>query len=170
MRVLIALATILTLGQIQRADQEVLLIPQGFTGDIFIVYRVQSGQPAAREGSARLYRIPSNGMLATQEPPNSGMGPVWKFYYESAQGERQPLGRIWTSTVPRTPENEADPAVEVFYPRHGRQQRSEQVPCDVEFDTYFIGTRAQAMSHSPVAGPRKLGEFLKTAAPCGPLG
>ncbi len=165
--VTIAIATILAMGQVPRADQEVLLIPQGFTGDIYILFRVPSGQPPAREGAARLYRIPPGGILATQELPNSGMSPVWKFWYESTQGERQPLGRIWTSAVRRTPENEAASAVEVFYPRHGRQQGTTQTPCDVEYDTYFIGTRAQAMNHDPFSGPRKLHDFLKTTSPCG---
>jgi hypothetical protein len=147
------------------ADREVLLIPRGYTGDIFIVYRIKSGQPPLREDGARLYRIPSNGILLTQEEPNTGINGVSRFYYEDQSGPREPLERIWHSTVRDTPENRAHPQVEIFYP--GRAgYGSMQMGCQVEFSWFRVGTRAQAISEGTRHTTSRLDKVIRGSGAC----
>jgi hypothetical protein len=40
------------------ADPEVHLIPEGYVGDVLIVFRAANGEETAYEGNARLYNIP----------------------------------------------------------------------------------------------------------------
>jgi hypothetical protein len=147
------------------ADPEILLIPRGYTGNIFVVYGIPSGQPPRRENGARLYRIPANGVLLTQDPPNTGINTVWKFFYEDPGDTREPLGRIWASTVQNTPENRAWPDVEIFYPRQGRY-RAEQMACEVRHSQYYVGTRAQAIANGTRTDMQKFGEILRNASAC----
>ena len=84
------------------------------------MFRAANGERLVTEGNARLYTIPENGILLTQADLNVGMSPVWKFFSVGQDGERVPIVRILTSTVPDTPENRANPAHEIFYPRRGQ--------------------------------------------------
>ena len=63
---LLALCVISFAGLQGRADPEIHVIPSGYVGEVTIVFRAAKGEPAAREGDARLYRIPENGILLTQ--------------------------------------------------------------------------------------------------------
>jgi hypothetical protein len=162
----ILLCGLFSLAQISTtADREVLLIPRGYTGDIYIVYRIKSGQPPLREDGARLYRIPSNGILLTQEEPNTGINAVSRFYYEDQSGAREPLERIWASTVPDTPQNRAHPQIEIFYPRRGRYG-STQMGCEVEHSVYLVGTRAQAISEGTQPTTSRLDEVIRGSGAC----
>ena len=58
-----------------RADPEIYLIPVGYVGEVTVVFRSRNGEPATREGDARLYKIPENGILLTQAQPNVGISP-----------------------------------------------------------------------------------------------
>jgi hypothetical protein len=142
-----------------RADPEIHLIPAGYAGEVTIVFRAANGEPILNEGGARLYQVPANGILLTQAAPNVGLSPAWKFFFVAKDGERLPIPRIWASPVRDTPQNRADPAVEIFYGRHGRLQAGS-LPCDVEFDQYFVGTTAQVLSRTPANDSRRLSEFL----------
>ena len=158
----------IVLGSLQlqgRADGEIHLIPQGYAGPVFIVFGAANGGPAVYENTARLYRIPKNGVLLTQHPPNTGTGPAWKFFYESADGQRVPIERISASPVRDTPEQRADPTVEVFIIGRWRQQAG-QLPCDVTHDQYFVGTKAQLLASDRMAGLRRLSQFLLTQPVC----
>jgi hypothetical protein len=130
--------TIVLAAQLQaQAEPEIHLIPQGYVGHVFVVFRAANGAPSAFEDTARLYRIPQNGILLTQHPPNTGSGPAWKFFYVSADGQRMPIERISNIVIPK---QRADPTVEIFLWGRGRQQAG-QLTCDVAFDHYFVGTK-----------------------------
>jgi hypothetical protein len=148
-----------------RADPEIHLIPSGYVGEVSIVFRAVGGESPAWEGDARLYRIPETGILLTQAEPNVGMSPAWKFFSITPSGERVPISRIWASTVHDTPENRAYAPVEIFYPRRGRLQAG-RLPCDVEYDQYFVGTRAQLLSRNPADDRRRFAEFLQKTFVC----
>jgi|SRR5882672_8309693 len=148
-----------------RAESEVHLIPAGYVGAVTIVFRALTGSPPVREGDARLYRIPQTGILLTQAEPNTEHSPAWKFFVVATTGERTPIARIWASTVPDTPENRANPAIEIFYPTRGRLQAG-RLPCDVEYDQYFVGTRAQLLSRDRMGELRRVNEFLQQNFVC----
>jgi hypothetical protein len=165
MRTSLLIAALILQGH---AEPEIHLIPAGYVGYITIVFQAANGEPLQREGDARLYKISANGILLTQAGPNVGISPVWKFFVVTPQGERTPITRITASTVPDTPENRASSGVEVFYPRRGAQQAG-RVPCRIQFDQYFVGSRAQLLARTAAdndADRRRLSDFLERAFAC----
>lgn len=148
-----------------RAVPEIHLIPGAYAGQVTIAFRAANGEPISDEGGARLYKIPENGILLTQAAPNLGSSPARNFFTLAKDGERVPITRIWASTVADSPENRATTAVEIFYPRRGRVQAG-RLPCDVEFDQYFIGTRAQLLARNELNDRRRLSEFLEKNFAC----
>jgi hypothetical protein len=89
------------------AEPEVHLLPHGFIGQVTIHHGRADGAPATREGDARLYRIPADGVLATQAAANYGIRPPerMQYYWTSAAGER--------TALPVRPT--AEPGVLAFY-------------------------------------------------------
>ena len=136
------------------AEPELHLIPDGYVGWVNIAYGAKNGQPGRYEDGARVYRIPTGGILITQAGPNRGTSPAWKFFYETTSGSRIPIRLVLTGSVPDTPANRSDPAIGVFLIQRWKQQAG-RVPCDVEFDRYFVGTKAQLFQASLAAGPTR---------------
>ncbi|WP_025762943.1 DUF6843 domain-containing protein [Dyadobacter tibetensis] len=64
------------------ADEEIIIVPKGFKGNVLIIFNQPSGVPAQYEGGKRLYKIPPNGVLKTQLPSNDGWSKMPMFYYE----------------------------------------------------------------------------------------
>jgi hypothetical protein len=131
--------------QLPRAEPEIHLIPKGYVGWVTIAFRGANGEAPAYEDDARVYRIPQGGVLITQAEPNVGSSPAWRFFVENPGWARTPIVLIWPTTVHDTEANRVDPSVGIFYIRRGRQQAGH-VPCDVEYDQYFVGTKAQLLS------------------------
>ena len=146
-----AMAFALVLGlasasvQPPRAEPEIHLIPKGYVGWVTIAFRAANGQAAAYEGDARLYRIPSNGILITKAAPNEGDSPACEFFFEDPEHIRTPILEFWTTTVHDTEANRVDPSVGIAYQSSGRL-RAEKMSCDIEFDNYFVGTKAQLLA------------------------
>jgi hypothetical protein len=91
----VALPPALLLGSIHiwdRAESEVHLLPSGFRGPVIIVFRQADGAAPEREGRARLYRIPPDGVLRTQYEPNDGWSAPDYFYVDSS-GQRTEIAR-----------------------------------------------------------------------------
>lgn len=63
----------------------IFLIPEGYLGPVLIVYDQPQGQPTTYYGSARVYKIPQDGVLLTQFSPRSMLGD--KFWYVNEQGQ-----------------------------------------------------------------------------------
>ena len=146
MPLLIAIAFWIAVMQ-GRADPEIHLIPAGYVGVVTIVFLAPDGGPPDIEGDARLYRIPLTGILFTQSLPNLGMNPVRRFFSIAPDGERHPITESGESTVPDTPENRAKPDVEIFNSSRGYIQAGLR-PCDIQYEQYFVGTRAQLLDRS----------------------
>jgi hypothetical protein len=162
---MIFLAIALISGSQQpRAKAEIHLIPQGYVGWVTIAYRAPNGEAPAFEGDALLYRIPPSGVLITGAEPNVGSSPAWTFFVQGADQTRIPIRTIRTSTVHDTPENRADPDIGIFYMRRG-YQRSGRMQCDVAFDQYFVGTKAQLLS-SDELDLKAVGEYVAAHYRC----
>jgi hypothetical protein len=145
MRPLLALVALLAVMRQGTADPEIHLIPAGYAGEVTIVFHSVNGEPLDVEDGARVYRIPASGILFTQLSPNEGLSPAQKFFLVSGNGERRPITGYWASQVHDTPENRAHPDVEIFNPTRGYMQSAEHRPCPVEYEQYFVGTRAQLL-------------------------
>ena len=71
-----------------KGEDEIHLIPEGYTGSVFIIFNQPDGQEKLYEDGKRVYKIPSDGILKTQFSPNEGLGYV-DYYY--VNGERKKL-------------------------------------------------------------------------------
>ena len=164
-------AIILAIGPIggglqhPRAEGEIHFIPKGYVGWVIIAFRAANGEAPAHEGDARLYRIPQSGILITQAEPNVGSSPAWRFFLEEPDGARSPITLIWSTTVHDTDQNRTDPSIGIFYLRRGRQQAG-RMPCDIDYDQYFVGTKAQLLSSGRVDPIRTVSEFVATNYQC----
>ncbi len=122
-----------------RAHPEIHLIPANYAGYVTIAFSAANGEPGDFEGNARLYRIPANGLLLVQSPPNYGPGPEWQFFIVDANGDRREV-KISIASFGEMLKTRIHPDIEVFNPTKGYVQGER---CNIEFDQYFVGTRAQ---------------------------
>lgn len=76
-------------------------MPEGLRGQVIVYFDQPDGQAIQYEDEARVYRLPSTGLLKTQFPRNGGcMGDNRiQFFYEDKTGGRQELD-FWMD-VPR---------------------------------------------------------------------
>jgi hypothetical protein len=95
------------------AQPEIHLIPQGYSGEVFILHHVAAGEPMAREGWSRVYRIPSSGVLRSSTGANEGWG-MPRFFYLAADGRRERITGYWAASIADTPENRNDPEVGIY--------------------------------------------------------
>ena len=162
---IVVLVAVTLVAQHERAAPEIHLIPDGYVGLVTIAFRATNGTTPRREGEARVYESPATGILLTQEEPNVGLSPAWSFVIVSGTGTRTPVAGIWSASVPDTLENRASGAVEVFNLRRGRLQAG-RLPCDVEYQQYFVGTRAQLLDDDGMTELRRLQPYLQANFHC----
>ena len=163
--IILAVAVVAGCVRLPRAEPEIHLIPQGYAGWVRIAFRAANGEVPVYEGDARVYRIPLSGILITQSKPNVGSSPPWRFFFEDPEGRRTPIVHFWTTTVPDTEANQKDPTVGISYMSRGSLQ-GVHVSCDVEFDQYFVGTKAQLLSAVGREAQETMSEFLTANYRC----
>ena len=84
---LLSLCAVGILGQCRRAaEQSMYLLPNRFVGNVLIVFNQPDGAPAEFRDGARLYRIPTSGVLRTQFKPNYGLHIPDLYYYVDSHG------------------------------------------------------------------------------------
>ncbi|ALI98140.1 DUF6843 domain-containing protein [Rufibacter tibetensis] len=64
---------------------EIYLIPEGFKGNIYVVFNQEQGKPKEFTGLTRVYRIPENGILFTKFSANMSAD-LGEYYYVSKSG------------------------------------------------------------------------------------
>ncbi|MCR9134152.1 MAG: hypothetical protein NXI08_16420 [bacterium] len=72
-------------GGCKRMVSETHILPNRYTGKVYIFFNQDEGYKAEYEDNTRVYRIPKSGILRTQFKPNSGWIDSKKylnFYYE----------------------------------------------------------------------------------------
>ena len=115
-----------------RAEPEIHLIPAGYEGPVVIVYGDPAGAPMRREGRARVYEIPADGVLRTRFPANPG----WErpsYFYVDAAGRRTAITR-------GTPCNDSlagDPVQACLMPN--MYVMGQPAP---DYESYVVGRRA----------------------------
>ena len=141
--VLSAIACVNTAPLLPRSKAEIHLIPAGYTGDVFILWGHVEGLPAEHEGAASVFRIPSDGILVTQDLPS----PEWhtsSYYRTDATGARQLLTEE-PSSVHDTAANRADRRPIVWFPRSGEWHEPD---CSATYEMYYVGSRAELLARS----------------------
>ena len=123
--------------------RERFLIPDGYKGDIYVVYNAPDGESLSKHGRV-IYRIPKDGILRVQGP----MTHDWtrtEYYYQLENGEVDHISNFWPTTIHPTPENLTnDKDVGVFFPRSGRL--TDSTGCTVEYEQFYVGTKAYLLT------------------------
>jgi hypothetical protein len=125
------------------STRERFLIPDGYKGDIYIVYGAKDGQLLNKHREITL-TIPTDGILRVQGPmTNEWTRP--EYYYQSRTGELDHIHDFWPSTIHPTPENLANNKdIGVFFPRTGRV--TDSAGCPVEYEQFYVGTKAHLLT------------------------
>jgi hypothetical protein len=131
------------------------IVPEGYKGDVYIVYRDVDHKPATHKVGLT-FRIPGDGILYAAVPMVDG----WtkdEYYYERGDGTQHRIANLWNTTVQRTPENLAnDKEIGIFFPRSGTI--SDSSGCAVKYEEFYVGTKAHLLSNYTERDTR---QFLK---------
>jgi hypothetical protein len=117
---------------LDRAEPEIHLIPAGYEGPVVIIYGDSAGAPMRREGRARVYEIPADGVLRTRFPANPG----WErpdYFYVDAEGRRTAI----TRGVPCNDSLVGDPVQACLMPNTYVMGRAAP-----EYESYVVSRRA----------------------------
>lgn len=150
------LVTLLGCAGCSRSEE--FLIPESYRGDVFIVTDIPTGEPSQRNWLTNVYRIPPEGILVSADTPSPG----WHFsryFYVDETGEREEL-QVVASSIRDTAANRSDETPIVWFPRSGSISGS-RLPCSVEFQQFYVGTRAHLSSRDPEADEVRFRDFIR---------
>ncbi len=126
------------------STSERFLIPDGYKGDVYVVYGARDGESLNKAMWRVTYRIPQDGILRTQMPTI----PRWtraEYYYEKQDGSLEQIRNFWPTTIHPTAENLANHKdLGVFFPRTGKF--TDANGCSVQFEQFYVGTKAHLLS------------------------
>ncbi|HLX92581.1 MAG TPA: hypothetical protein VKR32_12910 [Puia sp.] len=71
----------------------IFLIPEHYTGNIYVVFDQREGQKEEYDAGRRLYRISESGILFTRFPVESGAGAP-EFYFMTPEGARKEITKV----------------------------------------------------------------------------
>jgi hypothetical protein len=126
-----------------RTTNRRFIIPEGYKGDVYILYGDPNGKPAIRHATIT-FSIPTDGVLYTTAPVVGG----WtrdEYYFEDRNGAQRRIGNLWSTTVQQTPENLANNKdIGIFFPRSGTI--ADSTGCTAKFEQFYVGTKAYLLS------------------------
>lgn len=93
-------AVLIFIGCSERAEPEVHLIPEGFTGPVVIIFGDSSATPVRYEGESRVYDIPESGVLRTSSDVNEGVRLESEYFYVDEDGDRTAISQAYGSQQP----------------------------------------------------------------------
>jgi len=126
------------------STKEQFLIPNGYKGDVYVVYGASDGESLNKTRWAVTYRIPKDGVLRVQGP----MPRTWartEYDYQMEAGSLERIRNFWPSTIHPTAENLAnDRDIGVYFPRTG--SFTDPKGCSVEYQLFYVGTKAHLLT------------------------
>jgi len=126
------------------STKERFLIPDGYEGDVFVVYGAQEGEVLNKSRGEVTYRIPEDGILQTREPMLRGSARK-EYYYLRQDSSVERIRNFWPTTIHPTPENLAnDKDIGVYFPRIGTF--TDYAGCSVQYQQFYVGTKAQLLT------------------------
>jgi len=130
-----------------RTVNESFFIPDGYRGDVYVIYGSQNCEPLVEKDGEITYRIPGDGILRVCGTLDRKTTRT-RYYYWRRDGSSQRIKSLWLTTIERTPENLADDSeVGVFFPRTGSSGTFASTPpsvsrqCSVDFQQFYVGTK-----------------------------
>lgn len=84
-----------TSSYLTRPEKVTYLIPEGYTGNVLVIFNQPFGKKPEYENDRRIYRIPKTGILFTQFKDEEGLMRE-QYYYITVEGKRTKLGVLDT--------------------------------------------------------------------------
>jgi hypothetical protein len=126
------------------STKERFLVPDGYKGDIFVVYSAQDGDVLNKSRGEVTYRIPADGILRIREPMPIGSTRT-EYYYLRQDSSLERIRNFWPTTIHPTPENLAnDKDIGVYFPRTG--STTDFAGCSVQYQQFYVGTKAHLLT------------------------
>ena len=133
-------ACLLALSACNYAEPEIHLIPEGYTGYVYIVQSDSLGEPEQFEKGRRLYRIPPDGLLFTRFGSNDGIIDA-RYFYVGADGPSREIAADYFSEGGAS-QSRADTALTIQHLSTGVLGNA-----NVPFQQYFVGTEADMAAY-----------------------
>ncbi|HZB88623.1 MAG TPA: hypothetical protein VE291_08210 [Terracidiphilus sp.] len=131
------------------SGKETYLIPDGYQGEVSIIYPVTHGSMKPRGPRTAVYTIPSDGVLVASNPEVTSWSGWTKtrYYYVSNGGVRREITEHWDSTIPETPENLSNTKDIGIY-RETTGYSSDAKGCTFQTSQFYVGTKAYLLRKS----------------------
>jgi hypothetical protein len=127
------------------STSEAYVIPEGYQGDIYVLFDVLDGAPAETGYHKLTYSIPNDGILRTR----TSMPRNWTrttYFFQRRDGSLARITNEWLTTIPETLENLSNNRdVGVYFPRNG--ETADANGCRVRFYEIYVGTKAHLLKH-----------------------
>jgi hypothetical protein len=119
------------------------VIPDGYTGEIVLIYDMADGVPEKRSAPQTIiYDIPASGLLATRGQPVRS----WqrnRYFYRKSDGSLTEIYGQWYTTIHDTPENRSDQSIGIYLV--GGIGQSLGNGCSYEFSSFLVGTKGSML-------------------------
>ena len=139
---LILSVCLLALSACHYAEPETHLIPEGYTGYVYIIQSDSLGGPEQFDDGRRLYRIPADGVLFTPFGSNDGIIDA-QYFYVGTDGASREIAANYVSERD-VPPGQLDTTVTVQHLSVGVLGNA-----NVPFQQYFVGTRSDMAEWGP---------------------
>jgi hypothetical protein len=141
---------------------EKYLIPDGYKGDIYVIFNVPTGRPVEKDGKTLIYRIPQDGVLLTSAKESPQLFSA-SYFFQREDGSLQPIVNEWLTTLESSPENlKNDSDWGIYFPRAGATFMTTRVNgekgCSVHYDQFYVGTKSHLLTKYR---ERDLTEYLR---------
>lgn len=138
---------------LKSGDDEIHLIPDGFTGTVVIIFNQPDGIPQKWERGRRVYEIPVNGILKTQFSFNKGLIDD-KYYYINAIGQRKEIPFTWPNERKISPDS-----IQVFSGTSGTAI-SDKTKREVPYVLYIVGRLSDSEKLNAQKNSLNVGDLL----------
>lgn len=142
------------LGCKQKGEQEIYLLPKGYTGLVLIILNQKDGSPKKYEGKARVYEIPETGILKTQFSSNEGWTELPQFYYDRINKQNQIPVKIDYKDISLDEANATLASTGVAYKNIGGTG-------EIMFKQCYVGTKSQIDDASQKAEKLNVADLIK---------
>lgn len=117
-------------------EDEVYILPKNYIGYVVIIFDQENGLEKRYKNKARVYEIPSSGVLKTQFEADYGWSDFPEFYYDIIQ-ENNKIPYKYDF------ENLSEDKIVAFGGRSGVANRDLKGSSVVRFREFFIGNKSQ---------------------------